>query len=101
MTCRLTQRWRDLKLFGVRFRTETQCPGGDDRLGAVGCLEGAEDCRNVNFHRRLGKVERAADCLVALTLHHQGEHLHLPGRREWRFDGTAPAWAATGGCSQR
>src|SRR5262245_55799356 len=52
MTCPLTQRWRDLKLFGVRFGTES-----------------AEDCRNVNF-LALGRFRNEAERAEIEGPHH-------------------------------
>src|SRR5689334_7247679 len=57
---------------------EAEVGGGNDRFRAVGHLQRLEDGGDVNFYRRFGKVEDAGDSLVALALHHQGEHLYLP-----------------------
>ena len=45
---------------------------------ALGSLCTASDGVDVIFHRGLGHVEKMRDYLVALPLHHQREHLHLP-----------------------
>ena len=57
---------------------EAEVGGGNDRFRAVGHLQRLEDGGDVNFYRRFGKVKDAGDSLVALALHHQGEHLYLP-----------------------
>jgi hypothetical protein len=59
-------------------------------FGAIGHLQGLQDRGNVILDGRLRQLERAADRLVALALHHQGKHFCLtPGqpecrRRVWR-----------------
>jgi len=49
-----------------------------NRLGTVRRLQNLKNRRDMDFYRWLGKIKCAADGLVALALHHQGEHLHLP-----------------------
>src|SRR6185312_6779253 len=72
--------------------------GGNDRFRSVSHLQRLEDGGDVNFHRRFGQVEHAGDGLVALTLHHQGEHLHLPFCQT-EIGGGSPNFRGRGYCS--
>src|SRR4051794_9696342 len=51
---------------------------GDHRFGPIGHLQGLENGSNVILDCRLSQVENAADCLVALSLHHKREDVELP-----------------------
>ena len=55
--------------------------GRDHGLGAVARLQCSQDRGDVILDSGFGNVERAADLLVALALHHQREHGDLTLRK--------------------
>ena len=69
---------RQRKLAGGPRQLPAQGRNRQHRFGPVGDVQRLEDRGHVVLHGRLGQIERAADQLVALALHHQRQHVDLP-----------------------
>ena len=72
---------RSAQSTGRRSKLPAQRRNRQHRLGPVGDVQCLENGRHMVLHGRLGQIERAADQLVALALHHQRQHVDLPFRQ--------------------
>ena len=97
--------WKTMRSVDGAWQFPAQRGYGQNSLCPIGDVQRLENCRHVIFHGRLGQVERAANQLVTLALHHERQDLDLSlGKTEfgwrWPFPGRnrMAGFGRHGGC---